>query len=318
MLRACVVSLALMSATMAAPASFPSPRAAPASPAVVYAKPAPPGRLVDIGGRRLHIQCKGTPEGPVVIFEGGLSQYTAYSTYGKAQDLIAPFAQVCIYDRAGLGWSDPVTGPRTRQDMVEDLHKLVLAERFGRPLVLVGHSAGGLLARFYARKYPGEVAGVVLVDATPESIVFAPGAAKARQAIIAQINGALDGAREGAPVTALPPGTPAEVQMAFTPAILRTLKQEYEAIDRVPAAMRKPGGYGTLGDTPLAIIRRGKTSLPPNAEDEQWRQAQEAMTSLSTRSFLLVAEHSGHVIPYEQPQVVAAAVQRVLTEIRDH
>lgn len=312
MLRACTVSLALLLAPLTAAAQSPS---APAPAATAYARPAPPGQLVDIGGRRLHVQCKGKPAGPVVIFEGGLSQYTAHGTYGKAQDLIAAFAQACTYDRAGLGWSDAAPGPRTQQDMIEDLHRLVAAESFKRPLVLVGHSTGGLLARLYARSYPAEVAGVVLVDATPESIVFAPGAAQARQGIIAQIDGALNGAQEGLPVTALPPGTPAEVQMAFTPAILRTVKQEYQAIDRVPADRRKPGGYGDLGDTPLAIIRRGKTALPPSDEDTQWRKAQEAMKGLSTRSFLVVAEHSGHVIPYEQPQVVADAVQRLLREI---
>ena len=314
MLRACMVSLALMSAAATATAQSPASTAARAPADAPYVEPAPPGRLVDIGGRRLHMQCKGTPTGPVVIFEAGLSQYPAHSTYGKAQDLIAPFAQVCTYDRAGLGWSDPAPGPRTQQDMVEDLHKLVAAEGFERPLVLVGHSMGGLLVRLYAAKYPADVAGVVLVDATPESIAFGPGAAAARKGIVAQIDGALAGATEGVPVTVLPPGTPAEVQMAFTPAILRTLKQEYLAIESVPAAMRKPAGYGTLGDTPLAIVRRGKTALPPSAEDVQWRDAQEALVSLSTRSFMVVAEHSGHVVPYEEPAVVADAVKRIIGE----
>ena len=72
-------------------------------------KPAAPGQMVDIGGgRRLHVLCKGSSDGPTVIFEAGLSQYTATSTYGKAQNLISPFARVCVYDRAGLGWSDDV------------------------------------------------------------------------------------------------------------------------------------------------------------------------------------------------------------------
>jgi len=314
-----MVSLALISVTaMAIAQPRPLQKTASASAATPYVKPTPPGQLVDIGGRRLHIQCKGKPTGPVVIFEAGLSQYTAHSTYGKAQDLIAPFAQVCTYDRAGLGWSDPIAGSRTQRDMVEDMHKLVSAEGFKRPLVLVGHSLGGLLVRLYANTYPTEVAGVVLIDATPESILFAPGAAQARQDILAKINGALNGAKEDMPVAPLPPGTPAEVQMAFTPSILRTLKQEYLAIDRVPASMRKPEGYGTLGHTPLAIIRRGKTALPPSATDKQWRKAQEAIASLSTCSFMVVAKHAGHVIPYEQPQVVADTVQRMLKQLRTH
>src|SRR5688572_9796579 len=106
MLRTALVSLALMSG------GTPGLAQAPAPP-VSYVKPAPLGELIDIGGRRLHVECKGQGEGPVVVFEAGLSQFTAHSTYGKAQDLIAPFARVCIYDRAGLGWSDPAPNLRS-------------------------------------------------------------------------------------------------------------------------------------------------------------------------------------------------------------
>src|SRR5262245_46180563 len=88
-----------------------SPAAQSAAP---YQKPPAPGQLVDIGGgKRLHLLCKGSGDGPTVIFEAGLSQWTATSTYGKAQDAIAGFARVCVYDRAGLGWSDGVPDGRT-------------------------------------------------------------------------------------------------------------------------------------------------------------------------------------------------------------
>ena len=91
MLRSLVLTLAVLAA---APVQAQAP--APAKPS--YQRPAAPGERVDIGGRRLHIQCKGSAPGPVVIFEAGLSQYTAQSTYGRAQDLIAAFAQVCTYE----------------------------------------------------------------------------------------------------------------------------------------------------------------------------------------------------------------------------
>src|SRR5690606_12620891 len=207
--------------------------------------------------RRLHVECTGTGDGPVVIFEAGLSQYTAHSTYGKARDLIAPFARVCLYDRAGLGWSDPAPGARTHHDMVEDLRRLVAARGVQGPIVLVGHSMGGLLARLYARQHPASVAAVVLVDASSEAVTYGPGAAEARRAGIAQIDAGLANAVEGVPVVPMPLETPADVMMAFTPAILRTVKQEYEAIDLVPDDLKQPDGYGTLGNTPLVVIRRG-------------------------------------------------------------
>ena len=100
--------------------------------------------------------------------------------------------------------------------------------------------------------------------------------------------------------------------MAFTPEILNTVKQEYEAIDLAPQEFKRVNGYGTLGNTPLVVIRRGQTATPPNTEDREWRTAQETLTQLSTRSTLIVAEKSGHVIPYDEPDVVAKAVQSVL------
>lgn len=295
---------------VAVPAATQAPMPAP------YVKPPPPGELVEIGTRRLHVECKGKAGGPIVIFEAGLSQFTAHSTYGAAQDLIAPFARVCIYDRAGLGWSDPVDAARTQQDMVEDLRRMIAAKGLKGPLILVGHSLGGLLSRLYARQYPADVVAMVLVDASPETVTFGPGAAESRKAAVAKIDTALIGAKDGVPVAALPETTPVDVKMAFTPEILRTVKQEYEAIDLLPDEFRKPDGFGTLGERPLVIIRRGKTASPPSDVDVTWRKAQEAMTSLSTRSSLVVAEKAGHVIPYDDPAVVAAAVQQVLHQIR--
>lgn len=315
MLRACLVSLALILAS--APLSAQTPAAAPADkPApYVYVKPAPTGELVDIGGRRLHIDCKGEAQGPTVVFEAGLSQFTAHSGYGKAQELIAPFAQVCTYDRAGFGWSDPVAGMRTQQDMVEDLHKLLAAKKLKGPFVLVGHSMGGLYARLYAKQYPGDVAAIVLVDATPEPYLYNPGAAEFRKGLVAKIAEGLKAAKQdGVPLVPLETGTPPEVAMAFTAEVFRAMKQEYEAIDLVPEALRKPEGYGKLGDMPLAVIRRDIAD-PPAADDEGWAELQQGLTALSTRGFLVVAEKSGHAIPYENPQIVADTVRRVLGEI---
>lgn len=312
MLRACLISLALNSAL--AHVADPAETAAP--PPAVYVKPAAPGELIDIGGRRLHIECKGDAKAPPVIFEAGLSQFTAHSTYGKAQDLIAPFAYVCTYDRAGFGWSDEAPSPRTQQDMVEDLHRLLAAKKIEAPVVLVGHSMGGLIARLYAKTYPQQVAGMVLVDASPEGYIYAPGNAEARQALVVKIAEGLKVAKEGVPVVQMPEGTPPELMLAFTPPIFRAMQQENEAIDRIPEAMRQPQGYGMLGDLPLVVLRRGKEAAPPSEEDLSWRSFQASLAKLSTRGQLIVAENAGHVIPYDSPEVVADAVKKVLGEVR--
>jgi pimeloyl-ACP methyl ester carboxylesterase len=288
--------------------------AGPAAPPA-FVRPPAPGRMVEVEpGRRLHILCKGDSARPAVIFEAGLSQYAANSTYGAAQDAIAPFARVCTYDRAGLGWSDAAPAGWTQEAMARDLHRLLANAGLRGPYVLVAHSLGGLLARTYARTYSKEVAGLVLVDSTTEADF--PEFESARAGIVAQIDSALAGARPGIPVIGLPGGTSPEMALAFTPEILRGVKTEFEAFAALPEAMRRPGGFGTLGGLPLIVIRRGRTAQPPGEADARHRAAQEALAAISTDSLSIVAQNSGHTIPLDEPQVVADAVRRMLAALR--
>ena len=100
----------------------------------------PPGKLVDIGGYQLHINCTGKGS-PTVILEAGLGGDSR--SWHEVQPEIAEFAQVCSYDRAGLGWSDPGPKPRTSQQIVKELHRLLAKADIQSPYVLVGHSFGG-------------------------------------------------------------------------------------------------------------------------------------------------------------------------------
>ena len=134
----------------------------------------PPGRLVDVGGYRLHIHCLG-PEGasgPTVVMDAGIGECSL--GWGLVQPEIARFARVCTFDRAGLGWSDPAPTPRTSRQIVSDLHALLTNAGIKPPYVLVGHSFGGLNARLYTSQFPEEVAGMVLVDSAHEDLPFRP------------------------------------------------------------------------------------------------------------------------------------------------
>jgi pimeloyl-ACP methyl ester carboxylesterase len=122
-----------------------------------------PGRLVAVDGRRMHLHCTGDGR-PTVILDAGLGGWSL--DWSLVQPEIARFTRVCAYDRAGLGWSDPGPAPRDAQQAVRELHDL-LAESPPGPLLLVGHSNGGLRVLLYAGAYPEEVAGLVLVDPTP-------------------------------------------------------------------------------------------------------------------------------------------------------
>jgi pimeloyl-ACP methyl ester carboxylesterase len=126
----------------------------------------PPGRLIDIGGCRLHLigssRVESGASGPPVIFESGISATCLSWTHVRAQ--VEGFARACAYDRAWLGWSDPADAPRTTSAIVKELHALLGAANVPAPYILVGHSFGGMLVRAYAAKYPDQVAALVLVD----------------------------------------------------------------------------------------------------------------------------------------------------------
>lgn len=140
-----------------------------ASIAAAQEQPAPPpfvapGRLVDVGGWKLHLDCTGERRGsqPTVILEAGIGDFSV--EWSLVQPRIAGFARVCSYDRAGDGWSEMGPFPRTYAQIVYELHTLL--ERAGErgPFVLVGHSYGGWLVRAYQSTYPTEVAGLVLLE----------------------------------------------------------------------------------------------------------------------------------------------------------
>jgi pimeloyl-ACP methyl ester carboxylesterase len=122
-----------------------------------------PGQLVDVGGYKMHIDCMGRGT-PTVILDSGLGD--SYISWNKVQPEIAQFTCVCSYDRAGLGYSDSSPRPRTGKDIAEELHALLHNAGISPPYILVGHSMGGYDVRLDASLHRGEVAGMVLVDAS--------------------------------------------------------------------------------------------------------------------------------------------------------
>ena len=123
----------------------------------------PPGQLVDIGGHRLHLNCTGTGS-PTVVLEpgqGGVSSDLAWIAPAVARD-----TTVCVYDRAGRGWSDATDKPQDGAQIAADLHTLLDRAQVPGPYVLAGHSFGGLYVQAFAAQYPDEVAGLVLLDST--------------------------------------------------------------------------------------------------------------------------------------------------------
>ena len=126
--------------------------------------PAPIGKLVDVGGYRVHLYCTGTGGPTVVILGAGYS-----FNWGLVQPEVAKFTRVCSYDHSGIGWSD--TGPEDSCDLrVNEAHTALRNLGIHGPYVLVGHSLGGLVARIYAARYPEEVGGLVFADAVGSAL----------------------------------------------------------------------------------------------------------------------------------------------------
>jgi len=120
-----------------------------------------PGRFIDVGTHRLHVCCAG--EGtPTVVFDSALAG--SVLSWVFVQTEVAAFARTCSYDRAGMGWSDAGPMPRTLGRIVDELHRLLTLAEVRPPVVLVGHSYGGLVMQLYATRYRDDVAGMVLVD----------------------------------------------------------------------------------------------------------------------------------------------------------
>jgi pimeloyl-ACP methyl ester carboxylesterase len=276
-----------------------------------------PGRLVDLGGRKLHLVCAGT--GPSVVIEAGSGDDS--TLWDDVVRHVSAFARVCAYDRAGLGWSDPAPGPRTIDDRATELRAMLQAAGLPAPYVLVGHSYGGLVVRRFAALFPRDVAGLVLIDAVEEAFVFAPEGLRDAQAILRRAR------RRGWLVRfgvlrlgiALFPsrvdplrGVPAAVHGMMTALHLRASRHfaqadEMRSYERVPPPWRQAGGMGELGDLPLAVVSRAPATSSP-----AWDAAQCRLAALSRNSTHAVAEHAGHVMQFSEPAIIIAAVRRVL------
>ena len=153
--RTCYVRLSILALCFAL--FDPSASAAPSAGA--------PGRMVDVGGRRLHLVCVGTGS-PTVVFESGLGE--GWYSWALVQPKVGEHFRACSYDRSGIGFSDPDPAARTVARLVDDLHELLLRSGEPGPYLLVGHSLGGLSVRRYAKRYPAGVAALVLVDSVHE------------------------------------------------------------------------------------------------------------------------------------------------------
>ncbi len=281
----------------------------------------PPGRLVDVGGYRLHLNITGDETArPTVILDSGMVSFS--SNWAWVQPDVAKVTRVVAYDRAGLGWSDPGPGPRDAGQSARELHTALRRLGIEGPFVLAGHSYGGLAARAFAALYPDEVAGMVLVDAShPDQWVRFGISSKVLgygnkvSSVVARLGlFRLYDKEYRLLADGLPPRAHAELMaLGRTPRALSTAGDAALAWDdrTRPLVNDAPG----LGDRPVIVL---SVTVQPRMADKL-TALQAELPALSTQSQHVTvhgAYHEGLLAQRDDAGVVTAAILRVVEAVR--
>jgi pimeloyl-ACP methyl ester carboxylesterase len=272
-----------------------------------------PGNLIDVGGFKLHIYCTGEGS-PTIIMEtlsGGTSSH-----WGWVQPEVAKTTRVCVYDRAGRGWSEPDPEPISLARTVRNLHTLLTNANIDGPYLLVGHSIGGIYVRQYAADYPKDVVGLALLDAShPQQFDRYPEMLKENEGYL-QISAVfptmarlgifrlyftLGGEIDFADLT-----EPQKSQIKAlwsSPSYFMSQRAEVSAGQDI---FTDGQNLGDLGDLPLIVISAGPSS------SSSWRQLQSELASLSTNSIQLTLEKASHVSLVFNPNDARDVSQAIL------
>jgi pimeloyl-ACP methyl ester carboxylesterase len=274
-----------------------------------------PGQLIDVGGHSLHLNCRGSGS-PTVILEPGAGGIS--STLGWITPAVARETRVCVYDRAGRGWSEPAEGPQDGAQIATDLHRLLQRGHVPGPYVLAGHSFGGLYVQAFAARYPDDVAGMVLVDSTERGSTAAPVASPANQGsydITWRASGLLAAlARVGVPrllgeldFGSLPPQARDESRaLVATPDQVQTTIDEYI---QASASADEAASLRDFGDKPLFVLTAGSGS------DAHWMAAQDELATLSTNSAHRVVDGAAHIDLIYEKDAAAVTTQAILSVV---
>jgi len=299
--------------------------------------------LVDVGnGRRMKIVCTGHGA-PAVVFLYGLGGNLL--NWQKVQQPVSELTTACFYDRAGYGDSDPPDGPVTAQSVTDDLHTLLQRTAVRTPVILVGHSLGGLYATLYADRFPSEVAGLVLIDPmfagqdqdeTPEEKQRAATIYAESQAGIARCGAFARGAKLSARNSSGCFTLPAE----STPAEREYLTRQYRRPARWGGMLSESnnlhaaGALGedeleeqraarSFGDTPLIVLTAAVIPAQPGeTQDEHaksvahWKAGHDRLAARSTRGESIAVPGATHMIQIDRPQAVVDAIRKVVLAVR--
>jgi pimeloyl-ACP methyl ester carboxylesterase len=272
-----------------------------------------PGQLIDVGGHRLHLNCTGSG-GPTVVLEPGAGGTS--SDFGWVAPALARDTRVCVYDRAGRGWSEPADTPQDGAQIATDLHTLLQRGNVPGPYVLAGHSFGGLYALTFAARYPDEVAGLVLVDSTAPARPANPDATSPGDAGSDDFMGSISAlvstsARLGlgrlsglTDYATLPPRSRDEARASA--ATSRQLRSTIDEYIQGGASTQEAASLHDFTNKPLVVLTAGRGSAAG------WSETQDALANLSTNSAHRVIDAATHASMISDKEDAAATTQAIL------
>ena len=294
----------------------------------------PPGKLVDIGGRRIHLDCRGTGA-PSVVFESGLGSGGSVD-WTLVHGRIAETTRACAYDRAGIMWSDPKAAPQDGAAVADDLHATLKAAGIDGPLVLVGHSIGGPYVTTYTGKYGDQVAGLVLVDPSHPDQIKRLGDAVNANVHPGQYAGFMKTLSAlswtgGVRLLLSGPGAPklpAEANAKIAAYGPRSIAGSITELDGFDRTLAQAGRAHAFGNRPLIVL----TAMAPfepgqlkalNLKPEDgarfkqvWKALGAEQAGWSTGGRQQIVPDAGHYIQIDRPDLVIAAVNEVVGRVR--
>jgi pimeloyl-ACP methyl ester carboxylesterase len=315
--------------------------AAPIGLGAATPSPPPTGKMVDLGGHRLHVRCTGAGS-PTVVVENGLGDFSFDWTL--VQSRVSGTTRMCTYERAGHAWSDP--GPKPRSYAQLNLELRDALEKLGEkpPYVLVGHSFGGPVIRHFAAGYPKLVSGMVLVDSVFEDqrVPIQGKATRLRDGATGKTPPApresmTDADRPPPPRAPSPAGEARRLDPLYDrlppadrerqmwaeslPGMDDAENSEREWSTESLAAMHAEPQDGILGSLPLVVLTRekggysDKLDVPAAELDADRLAGQAGLVKLSTRGRQIIVP-AGHNMEIEAPDVVASAIEDVVRQVR--
>lgn len=266
------------------------------------------GEMLDVGGYSLYVEDSGS--GKVnVIFDSGMGD--DLSVWNKVANKVSKFSRVITYDRAGLGWSEESPKKRDSKAIIEELHSILEQKNLTGPIVLVGHSFGGVNMQLYALTYPEDIAALVLVDSAHEDQINRMPRTGLFQKYVFKFG-----------MLAAPFGLPRLYLSNTSPeerAKKSTTKHQYTSLDEASYFPQSLNQLDTLnpnyGGLPLVVIARNQPSSEiqnKNTKHYIWAGLQESLASRSTDSTLIFTGERQHSIHKVQPEIVIEAIQTLV------